>query len=107
MEKQIEKARHLIKYPSKNRKTKFIKAQQEKVELNESLIAKTKMLLGIKGYYTDLPEEMADNKTIIERYHDLYKIEQAFRISKHDLQTRPDKAAYFNMLYGAGCFKIH
>ena len=32
---------------------------------------------------------MADNKTIIERYHELYKIEQAFRVSKNDLQTRP------------------
>jgi len=26
---------------------------------------------------------------IIDRYHELYKIEQAFRISKSDLQTRP------------------
>ena len=32
---------------------------------------------------------MVDNKTIIDRYHELYKIEQAFRISKSDLQTRP------------------
>lgn len=30
-----------------------------------------------------------NNKTIIERYHELYKIEQAFRVSKSDLQTRP------------------
>ena len=30
-----------------------------------------------------------DNRTIIDRYHELYKIEQAFRISKSDLQTRP------------------
>jgi hypothetical protein len=89
MEKQIEKARRLIEHPSKNRKTKFIKTQHERVELNEDLITKTKMLLGIKGYYTDLEANIADNKTIIERYHDLYKIEQAFRISKHDLQTRP------------------
>lgn len=29
------------------------------------------------------------SQTIIERYHDLYRIEQAFRVSKHDLQTRP------------------
>lgn len=41
------------------------------------------------GYYTNLEESAADNKTIIERYHELYKIEQAFRISKNDLQTRP------------------
>jgi transposase len=25
----------------------------------------------------------------MERYHELYKVEQAFRISKNDLQTRP------------------
>ena len=40
-------------------------------------------------YYTNLEETTADNKTIIERYGELYKIEQAFRISKSDLQTRP------------------
>ena len=50
---------------------------------------KTQKLFGIKGYYTNLEETVADNKTIIERYHELYKIEQAFRISKNDLQTRP------------------
>jgi transposase len=45
--------------------------------------------LGIKGYYTNLDENIANNQTIIERYHELYKVEQAFRISKNDLQTRP------------------
>lgn len=89
MEKQIEKAKNVITYPSKSKKTKFVKAEQQKMALNENLIAKTKLLLGIKGYYTDLEENTADNKTIIERYHDLYKIEQAFRVSKNDLQTRP------------------
>jgi len=53
------------------------------------LNGKTQKLFGIKGYYTNLEETVADNKTIIERYHELYKIEQAFRISKNDLQTRP------------------
>ena len=53
------------------------------------MIEKTKKLLGIKGYYTNLEASIADNKMIIERYHELYKIEQAFRISKSDLQTRP------------------
>jgi len=53
------------------------------------LIEKTKKILGIKGYYTNLEASVADNKMIIERYHELYKIEQAFRISKNDLQTRP------------------
>jgi len=36
-----------------------------------------------------LKEGIAGNETIIDRYHQLYKIEQAFRVSKSDLQTRP------------------
>ena len=41
---------------------------------------------GLKGYRTNtnlLKEE------VIEQYHQLWHIEQAFRISKHDLQIRP------------------
>ena len=34
-------------------------------------------------------ESEVDNSTIIKRYHELYRIEQAFRIAKSDLQTRP------------------
>ena len=45
--------------------------------------------MGIKGYYTNIEESVISDKIIIERYHELYKIEQAFRISKSDLQTRP------------------
>lgn len=89
MEKLIHRAGFLIKNPSKNKKAKFITTTGAKIKLNEKLIEKTKKLLGIKGYYTNLSEAQLDNKTLIARYHELYKIEQAFRISKHDLQTRP------------------
>ena len=89
MEKQIDKAQAIINKPSKNKKLKFTKSQGEKFELNQALIEKTKKLLGIKGYCTNLDENEVSNQTIIERYHELYKIEQAFRISKSDLQTRP------------------
>ena len=87
MEKQIEKARKVVETPSKNPKTKFTKkVSKEKFELNQELIDKTQKLLGIKGYYTNLEENIANNQTVIERYHELYKIEQAFRISKNDLK---------------------
>lgn len=89
MDKQIEKAKALIEKPSKSKKLKFTKSTGEKIEINEALIEKTKKLLGIKGYYTNLEQKVVSNKTVIERYHELYKIEQAFRISKNDLQTRP------------------
>jgi len=89
MEKQIQKAKYIIDNPSKNKKLKFTKANGQNIELNQKLIDKAKKILGIKGYYTNLEESIVSNKTIIERYHELYKIEQAFRISKSDLQTRP------------------
>jgi transposase len=89
MDKQIEKAKLVIEKPSKGKKLKFTQTKDTKISLNEALIEKTKKLLGIKGYYTNLTETQADNTTIIQRYHELYKIEQAFRISKNDLQTRP------------------
>jgi transposase len=89
MEKQIEKAKFIIDNPSKNKKLKFTKANGQNIELNTKLIDKTRKILGIKGYYTNLEESIVSNNIIIERYHELYKIEQAFRISKSDLQTRP------------------
>ncbi|HRN49650.1 MAG TPA: transposase [Niabella sp.] len=89
MQKQIERASLVIANPSRNKKTKYTLISGEKIKLNEKLIEKNKKLLGIKGYYTDLKEKEVSNHTVIERYHELYKIEQAFRISKSDLQTRP------------------
>jgi hypothetical protein len=89
MEKQIDKAKSLLSQPSKIKKVKYLKSDNTHTALNAELIEKTGKLLGIKGYYTDIEESVADNGTIISHYHDLYKIEQAFRISKHDLQTRP------------------
>jgi transposase len=89
MEKQIEKAKQVISTPSKSRKLKFTQTKNQKLELNEALIEKNKKLLGLKGYYTNLEELIMSNQQIMERYHELYKVEQAFRIAKSDLQTRP------------------
>lgn len=89
MEKQIEKAKAVIQNPSKNKKLKFTKTSGEQIKLNETLIEKTNKLLGIKGYYTNIEEHIINNQLVVNRYHELYRIEQAFRISKHDLQTRP------------------
>lgn len=89
MQKQLERAKSLLSHPSKVRRVKYLKSGDSNMVLNEKLIEKTTKLLGIKGYYTDIDESIADNATIMSRYHDLYKIEQAFRVSKHDLETRP------------------
>jgi transposase len=89
MDKQILKAQNIINTPSKNTKAKFVKAHHEELKLNEELILKSTKLLGVKGYYTDLSEEYLATSKVIERYHELYRVEQAFRVAKSDLETRP------------------
>lgn len=88
MEDQIQKATHLIGQPSKNRRSKFIKSTgKTSYVLNTELIEKTKLILGIRGYYTNLNEQT--NESIIAHYHNLWHVEQAFRIAKSDLAMRP------------------
>ena len=90
MNKMIRKAEELVARQSAGKGVKFVKRiSKEKVELNKPLIEKRKLLLGIKGYCTDLSGEKLSNKKVIEHYHNLWRIEQSFRMSKSDLETRP------------------
>ena len=91
MEKQILKAKELLEKNQSGKRVKFLKQKnkEEQYILNESLINKTNQLLGMKGYYTNIPEVELSNKQIITRYHDLWHVEQAFRMAKSDLASRP------------------
>lgn len=89
MAKQIAKAEILLKNPSRLKRAKFVRGKNKaEMELNNELIEKTELLLGIKGYYTNLPENI-ENSTIINHYHNLWHVEQAFRVAKSDLEMRP------------------
>lgn len=88
MEKQIIKAKKLLEEKEGLKRTKFVKnIGKAKQELNDRLIDKTRLLLGIKGYYTNLIGEK--DETIIRHYHNLWHVEQAFRLAKSDLAMRP------------------
>ncbi|MCF8353250.1 MAG: IS1634 family transposase [Melioribacteraceae bacterium] len=89
MDKYIKKAESLIKEPGKIKRAKYVKVQNQSYQLNKTLIEKNELLLGIKGYYTNLELSEVEDKTIIEHYHNLWQIEHAFRITKSDLQIRP------------------
>jgi len=87
--KQLLKAQNQINNPARFlKRSKFIKETTASTYvLNMELIQKDELLDGIKGYYTNL--ENMDNQLIVDRYHDLWKIEKAFRIAKSDLLARP------------------
>jgi transposase len=85
--KQLTRAQAIIDAPAeKMRRYRFVKMKGQKLSLNMDLVAKAEKLDGIKGYITNtqLPESV-----VIERYHDLWRIERAFRVTKSDLEARP------------------
>lgn len=87
MEKQIEKAKmHLDFKTGKITNIKYLKNEKTRRYLNQELVDKNMKLLGLKGYVTNL---QLTNDEIINYYHNLFKVEHAFRISKSDLEMRP------------------
>ncbi len=89
MEKQILKAQIALTNSTQIKRLKFLKQQnQTNYELNTAIIEKTKSLLGIKVYYTNLSDEISGS-TIASYYHQLWQVEQTFRMAKTDLQMRP------------------
>lgn len=87
--KQIEKAEKIVSGKTTAKKAKFLSVTTKKKILNQALIDKAKALAGIKGYVTNLPTTEASNKQIIAYYHQLWHVEQSFRMSKSDLKARP------------------
>ena len=43
----------------------------------------------MKGYVTNIPAALMPAREVIGSYHDLWQVEQSFRMSKTDLRARP------------------
>lgn len=88
-DKQIEKAEYYSHNPSKvMKRSKFLSNINKKAfRINQALIEKHRLLEGIKGYKTNINN--LSNELLIDRYKDLWKIEQSFRMAKSDLEARP------------------
>lgn len=90
MDAQLAKAKGLIAKNEPGKRAKFVrKTGDAAYTLDEALHVKAETLLGIKGYYTNIPKETLDDEGVIERYRDLWRVEAAFRMSKSDLAARP------------------
>lgn len=85
-EKQITKAQLVLDGKRQTKRLKFLTGEKATQTLNQQLIQRTKLLWGIKGYFTDLA--LPDTE-IINHYHNLWQVEKSFRMSKSDLLMRP------------------
>jgi len=85
--RQIARAQVVVSSPAKlTGRYRFVTSAGSKYSLNSGLITKAEKLEGTKGYLTNTTLSRA---VVISRYHDLWRIEKSFRITKSDLEARP------------------
>jgi transposase len=86
---QENKARAVIAGEKTARTPRFVKTNNGAAELDEASLARARRLVGLKGYVTNIPATVMPAGEAIASYHDLWHVEQSFRMSKTDLRARP------------------
>jgi Transposase DDE domain len=87
IDEQIAKAEKAVNGKAPVKRNRYIQLTGATKTVNRTLEAKTRALAGWKGYTTNLTDETS--QFVINAYHQLWRIEKSFRMSKHDLQARP------------------
>lgn len=86
---QENRAREVIDGTKKTKATRFVKTSNGTPSLDEAALARARRLVGLKGYVTNIPATLMPAAEVISSYHDLWRVEQSFRMSKTDLRARP------------------
>ena len=86
---QENKARAVVAGEKAARTPRFVKTRNGATELDEASLARARGLVGLKGYVTNIPADLMPAGEVIASYHDLWHVEQSFRMSKTDLAARP------------------
>ena len=86
---QENKARAIIDGDKAARRPRFVTGSRDALRLDEAALARARRLAGLKGYVTNIPASTMEAGEVIASYHELWHIEQSFRMSKHDLAARP------------------
>jgi len=93
IDEQVAKAEKAVAGKAPVKRNRFIALGAGTTTVNRELEAKARELAGLKGYVTNLracPDGTpVTAEFVISSYHQLWQIEKAFRMSKHDLQARP------------------
>ena len=87
IDQQVAKAEKAVAGQAAIKRNRFVTLTGGTRAVNRELQAKARALAGWKTYVTNIVD--ADPAWIIGAYHQLWRIEHAFRMSKHDLRARP------------------
>jgi hypothetical protein len=86
---QENRAREVIAGEKNARAPRFVKTTNGNKTLDEASLTRARRLAGLKGYVTNISTDLMPAREVIASYHDLWHVEQSFRMSKTDLRARP------------------
>jgi hypothetical protein len=86
---QENKAKAVVAGEKAARTPRFVKTSNGARTLDEVSLARARRLVGLKGYVTNIPAHLMPANEVIGSYHELWHVEQSFRMSKTDLRARP------------------
>ncbi|ETA92381.1 transposase [Mycobacterium avium 10-5581] len=86
---QETKARAVVTGDKSARTPRFVIVRNGARELDEASLQRARHLVGLKGYVTNIDAALMPATEVIASYHDLWRVEQSFRMSKSDLAARP------------------
>ncbi len=86
---QENRAKAVIAGEQAARTPRFVTMKNGSRSLDEASLARARRLVGLKGYVTNIPASLMPPAEVITSYHDLWHVEQSFRMSKTDLAARP------------------
>ena len=86
---QENRAKAVIAGEKTTRTPRFVTTAGGALTLDEKSLARARSLVGLKGYVTNIPAPVMPAREVIASYHDLWRVEQSFRMSKTDLRARP------------------
>jgi len=86
---QENRAKEVVAGEKSARTPRFVKNTNGNKSLDEASLARARRLVGLKGYVTNIPANLMGADEVIGSYHELWRVEQSFRMSKTDLRARP------------------
>lgn len=86
---QTNRAQDIIDGHKTAKKARFLKTSGATLSLDEASLQRARSLVGLKGYVTNITAEVMPATEVISDYHDLWHVEESFRMTKTDLAARP------------------
>lgn len=89
LNQQQARALDIIEGRTPAKKARFVTTGGQQASLDEAALQRARDLVGLKGYVTNITAAVMPPAEVIASYHELWHVEQSFRMSTSDLAARP------------------